>query len=88
MPNSTFKAHYEHLKQTDYNAYKQFNAALAAEDQLQYWQRSVVKKGATPTLFSLPSWIRTCMVRFMGFTHEQFDNNTMPDVPTPADAVA
>ncbi|WP_041258130.1 hypothetical protein [Fibrella aestuarina] len=81
MPKTTVRAHYEHLKRTDYESYKKFNSALAGEDLLRYFERSVVSKVSSVTLLTLPSWIRTCMIQYMGFTHEQFDSNTMPELP-------
>lgn len=76
----TVRKHYERLRKTDYTAWKQFNAALASEDLLTYFQRSIVRKGVNPSLLMIPSWIRTCMIRYMGFSNENFDTNTMPEL--------
>lgn len=76
--NSPIRKHYDRLKQVDYESWKQFNAALAGEDLLTYFQRSVIRKGLNPNLRLIPSWIRSCMVKYMGFTDENFDTNTVP----------
>ena len=78
---STIRKHYDRLKQVDYQSWKQLNAALAGEDLLTYFQRSVIRKGLNPNLRLIPSWIRSCMVKYMGFTDENFDTNTVPALP-------
>ncbi|MCX6216592.1 hypothetical protein [Spirosoma sp.] len=78
MSKPTIKEHYQALKASDKEAYKEFNSQLAKRDKLTYFKRSVIgnpKKSLTDVYGSVSS----LMIRFLGFSQKHFDTNTLPE---------
>ena len=75
----TILDHYNQLEQKDRAAWKEFRIELERVDKLTYFIRSVLKK-PNKSLFDIPSVIRSLMIKYLGFTHENFDTNTMPEL--------
>jgi hypothetical protein len=80
METATLKDHYIHLRDTDKERWDQFRAALALHGFLTTFERSVL---AYPdyNLRKTPSWIRSCIEKYLGFSAENFDNNEVPALP-------
>lgn len=74
---TTLKDHYEHLKETNKESWNELNADLARHDFLKNFTRSILPN-EDYNLRKTPSWIRSCMIKYMGFTHDDFDNNVIP----------
>jgi hypothetical protein len=73
--------HYKHLESYDVELWNDFNAELARKQLFKTFERSIAKNEKI-TLINLPSWIRTCMVKFMPWwSNENFDTLTWPDLP-------
>lgn len=70
--------HYKKLKSNKEVFYK-FNANLALHGFLRYFERTMLRKKDFD-LRSTPSWIRTNMVNYMGFDHDHFDDNKIPEL--------
>ncbi|GAB3767401.1 hypothetical protein GCM10028818_00050 [Spirosoma horti] len=76
--NVSIKDHYRALKETDREAYREFNSQLEKREKLTYFKRSVMgnpKKSLTDVHGS----VSFLMIRFLGFTQENFDTNTLPE---------
>ncbi|PMD97437.1 hypothetical protein BWI97_07345 [Siphonobacter sp. BAB-5405] len=74
---STIKDHYEHLKETNKELWNELNADLVRHDFLKTFTRSILPQ-EDYNLRKTPSWVRSCLVKYLGFTHEDFDNNHVP----------
>ncbi|WP_026995849.1 hypothetical protein [Flectobacillus major] len=75
------------MKENATKKYHLFEAELAKEGMIMTFynllrkERDGIRKKEIEALnlFEVPSWIRTCMVLHLGFTHEDFDNNQIPN---------
>lgn len=73
--------HYHFLEKYDKKRWNDFRAELMRQELFKTFERSILKNEKV-TLVNLPSWVRTCMVRFMPWwSQENFDTLTWPELP-------
>ena len=80
-----------HKKENAQN-YRLFEAELAKVGKLDNFkyllrkEREGINRNEIEhfNLMDVPSWIRTCLVTHLGFSHEDFDKNRIPDLPVKA----
>ncbi|QMW04046.1 hypothetical protein [Spirosoma foliorum] len=79
--NERIDVHYNFLETYDRARWNNFRAELMRLELFKYFERSILKNEKV-TLVNLPSWVRTCMVRFMPWwSQENFDSLTWPELP-------
>ncbi|MVM37218.1 hypothetical protein GO730_05580 [Spirosoma sp. HMF3257] len=79
--NERIDPHYHFLKKYDKERWNNFRAELMRLELFTTFERSILKNEKV-TLVNLPSWVRTCMVRFMPWwSQENFDTLTWPQLP-------
>lgn len=86
-PLTTLNDYCNFWKKFEAKKYHLFEADLAKEGMIVTFQnilrkeRERIKRNEITALnlYEVPSWIRTCLVSHLGFDHENFDNNQIPD---------
>lgn len=78
----TLKEHNFSFRKIDPTKYNKFRANLVSKNLWTYYYFTMLTK-ANFNLLLTPSFIRSMMVEYMGFTHDHFDTNTIPALPKP-----
>lgn len=78
LMSQSIKAHYVSLRDLNREAYREFNSQLEKREKLTYFKRSVMAK-PNKSLSDVHGSVSSLMIRFLGFTQQHFDTNTLPE---------